>query len=80
VSVRINKTLSEFNFCNTVKHEKLSTITHFIAKVEGNEGRKMGSNMKVEGREDRGTGERSKIGKGKRWVSGREEGIGRKVG
>jgi hypothetical protein len=38
VSVLINKTLSDFNFCNTVKHEKLSTITQFIAKVKGKKG------------------------------------------
>jgi hypothetical protein len=43
----------------------------------------MGSDMEEEGREDRGTGERSKIGKGRRGVRGREEGregIGREVG
>jgi hypothetical protein len=44
----------------------------------------MGSDMEEEGRElDRGTGERSKIGKGRRGVRGREEGregIEREVG
>jgi hypothetical protein len=43
-----------------------------------------GSDMEGEGRQDRGTGERrSKIGKGRRGVRGREEGrveIGREIG
>jgi hypothetical protein len=52
VSVLINKTLLDFNFCNTIKHEKLSTITQFIAKVKEKKGsREMGSDME-DGRED----------------------------
>jgi hypothetical protein len=81
VSVLINKTLSDFNFCNTVKHEQAVNSykihsTRLRRRREG--GKKERSDMEGEGRGDRGTGERrSKIGKEIREVGGREEVRGR---
>jgi hypothetical protein len=77
VSFLVNKTLSDFNFCNTVKHEKAVNNYTIHSKSQGKESREMGSDMAEEGRElDRETGERSKIEKGMRGVRRRKEGRG----
>jgi hypothetical protein len=62
--------------------KRLSTIAQFLTKVKG-KGREIGSDVEEEGKEDRGAGERSKTGKRRRGIRGREEvreGIGREVG
>jgi hypothetical protein len=50
-SVLINKTLSDFNFCNTVKHEN----TQFLAKVRG---KREGDGKRYGGRRERGSRDR----------------------
>jgi hypothetical protein len=72
VSVLINKTLSDFNFCNTVKHEH--AVNNHKIHSQRLRGRKEGRREEEiwrengEGAEDRAAGKRSKIGKGRREV------------
>jgi hypothetical protein len=49
VSVLINKTLSDFSFCNTVKHEQAVNNYTIHSKRLREEGRERGSDIEGEG-------------------------------
>jgi hypothetical protein len=55
VSVLINKALSGFNFCNTVKHEQAQAVSNYKINSKRLRGRREGGNdMEGGGRGDRG--------------------------